>query len=35
LRPKFSIKKAFAFPRLCRKQGPKEQTRVHVSGKAD
>jgi hypothetical protein len=25
----------FAFPRLCRKQDPKERTRVHVSGKAD
>ena len=35
LRPKFSIKKAFAFPWLCRKQDPKERTRVHVSGKAD
>jgi hypothetical protein len=32
---KFSIEKAFAFPRLCRKQDPKERTRVHVSGKAD
>jgi hypothetical protein len=32
---KFSIKKAFAFPWLCRKQDPKERTRVHVSGKAD
>jgi hypothetical protein len=35
LRPKFSIKKAFAFPRLCRRQDPKERTRVHVSGEAD
>jgi hypothetical protein len=32
---KFSIERAFAFPRLCRKQDPKERTRVHVSGKAD
>jgi hypothetical protein len=35
LRPKFSIKKAFAFPRLCQKQDPKERAWVHVSGKAD
>jgi hypothetical protein len=35
LRPKFSIEKAFAFPRLCQKQDPKERTWVHVSGKAD
>jgi hypothetical protein len=35
LRPKFSIKKAFAFPRLCQKQDPKERTWMHVSGKAD
>jgi hypothetical protein len=35
LRPKFSIKKAFTFPRLCQKQDPKERTWVHVSGKAD
>jgi hypothetical protein len=35
LRPKISIKRAFVFPRLCRKQDPKERTRVHVSGKAD
>ena len=35
-RPKFSIKKGFfAFSRLYQKQGPKEQTWVHVSGKAD
>ena len=33
--PKFSIKKAFAFSRLCQKQGPKERTWVHVSGRAD
>jgi hypothetical protein len=33
--PKFSIKKAFALSRPCQKQGPKERTRVHVSGKAD
>jgi hypothetical protein len=32
---KFSVERAFAFPRLCRKQDPKERTRVHVSGKAD
>jgi hypothetical protein len=32
---KFSIEKAFAFPWLCRKQDPKERTRVHLSGKAD
>jgi hypothetical protein len=32
---KFSIKKASAFPRLCRKRDPKKRTRVHVSGKAD
>jgi hypothetical protein len=32
---KFSIEKALAFPRLCRKQDPKERTRVHVSGKVD
>jgi hypothetical protein len=35
LRPKFSIKKAFAFPRLCQKQDPKERMWMHVSGKAD
>jgi hypothetical protein len=35
LRPKFSNKKAFTFPRLCQKQDPKERTWVHVSGKAD
>jgi hypothetical protein len=29
------IKKAFAFSRLCQKQGPKERTWVHVSGRAD
>jgi hypothetical protein len=34
-RPKFSVKKAFAFSRLCQRQGPKERTWVHVSGKAD
>jgi hypothetical protein len=34
-RPKFSVKKAFAFSRLSQRQGPKEQTWVHVSGKAD
>jgi hypothetical protein len=33
--PKFSVKKAFAFSRLRQKQGPKERTWVHVSGKAD
>jgi hypothetical protein len=35
LRPKFSIKKAFAFPRPCQKHDPKERTWMHVSGKAD
>jgi hypothetical protein len=35
LRPKFSIKKAFAFPRLCQKLDPKERMWMHVSGKAD
>jgi hypothetical protein len=35
LRPKFSIKKAFVFPRLCQKQDPKKRTWMHVSGKAD
>jgi hypothetical protein len=33
--PKFSTKEVFAFSRLCQKQGPKEQTWAHVSGKAD
>jgi hypothetical protein len=33
--PKFSVKKAFAFSRLRRKQGPKERTWVHESGKVD
>jgi hypothetical protein len=35
LRQNFQSKRHFAFPRLCRKQDPKEQTWVHVSGKAD
>jgi hypothetical protein len=35
LHPKFSVKKAFAFSRLLQKQGPKERTWVHESGKAD
>jgi hypothetical protein len=31
----FDQKGAFAFSRLCQKQGPEERTWVHVSGKAD
>jgi hypothetical protein len=33
--PKFSVKRASAFSRLRQKQGPKERTWVHESGKAD
>jgi hypothetical protein len=31
----FDQKGAFAFSRLCQKQGPEERTWVHVSGEAD